>query len=67
MPELPEAQVVVLRKMKKLAPEFHRHIAASQVRGRVVRQGDQVLIYEVAETIPEGRVLVAESTRFEFV
>lgn len=60
------AEVVVLRKVKKLAPDFHRHILRSKILGQEVGVGDKLLVYEVVETHPEGRVKIGENTRVEF-
>jgi hypothetical protein len=62
----PLAEVVVLRKTKRLAPEFHRHIVQGKLQGQEISQGEKVLVYEVQETVPEGRVRVGPSTRLEF-
>ncbi len=64
--EIPEAQVVVLTKTKKFAPDFHRHILRSKVQGQVVGAGDRILVYLIKETVPAGRVKVVESTNLEF-
>lgn len=56
-----------MRKLKKLAPDFHRHIAIAQARGKVLSPGDRLLVYEVTETVPDGPVLVTENTYFQFV
>jgi hypothetical protein len=64
--EVPVAQVVVLNKIKRFAPDFHRHIVKGKIQGQVVREGDTVLVYQVAETVPAGQVQVTEQTRIEF-
>lgn len=61
-----EACVVVLRKVKRLAPDFHQHIVKGKTPGSVLRKGDHLLVYEVQETVPEGPVLVTDNTQFEF-
>ncbi|MEN6518486.1 MAG: universal stress protein [Methanospirillum sp.] len=62
-----EAEAVVLRKRKRLAPGFHRHIAQSRLLGTTVQEGDRVLVYDVVETMPDGRpVRVTERTRLDF-
>jgi len=61
-----EAQVIVLKKVKPLAPEFHRHIVRGRLLGQIVQVGQRHLVYEVQETIPSGPVLVTNRTRFEF-
>ncbi|TDA65698.1 MAG: hypothetical protein D9V47_12910 [Clostridia bacterium] len=62
-----QAKIVVLRKLKKLAPDFHRHIAVAQAQGKMLAPGDSVLVYEVAETVPAGPVLVTKHTQFNFI
>jgi hypothetical protein len=64
--DAPEAQVVVLRKVKRLAPGFHRHILLGKIRGQTIQEGDRILVYKVEETTPPGPVLVTEQTRLEF-
>lgn len=64
--QLPEADVVVLRKVKRLAPDFHQHIVSSQMRGNMVQQGDRLLVYKVDKTVPNGPVMVSERTLVEF-
>ena len=66
MAEALPAQELVLRKLKPMAPPFHRHIARSKLLGTTCRVGDQVVIYEVAGTVPEGVVLVTEETVIRF-
>jgi hypothetical protein len=60
-----KAELVVLRKAKRFAPEFHRHMLPGRIRGQVVKVGDKVLVYEVEETVPEGPVEVTDSTKLE--
>jgi nucleotide-binding universal stress UspA family protein len=62
-----DAEAVVLRKRKALAPGFHRHIARSRLLGTTVQRGDRVLVYDIAETLPDGGpVRVTERTRLDF-
>jgi len=63
---LPEAQVVVLRKVKRLAPDFHRHILKGKIVGQELKKGQRILVYEVVETVPSGLVRVTEKTQLEF-
>lgn len=62
---LPEAEVVVLSKKKRFAPDFHRHMLRGRMQGSVVKADDVVLIYKVDETVPVGPVRVTERTRLE--
>ena len=57
---------MVFRKVKMLAPDFHRNILKSRISGTEVEKGQKLLVYEVIETRPEGRVLVGERTKLEF-
>lgn len=65
MPSVTDGEVVVLRKFKRLAPDFHRHMLPGKLRGQEVKKGDRFLAYEVEETIPPGPVVVTEFTRLE--
>jgi nucleotide-binding universal stress UspA family protein len=60
------ADLVVMKKIRRFAPDFHRNIVGPKLIGRVVRKGDRVMMYEVVETAPPGPVLVLEQTRVEF-
>ncbi len=60
-----EAEVVVMHKTRKFAPDFHRHMLRGKIQGKIVQAGDRILIYEVDETIPAGPVQVTERTRLE--
>ncbi len=61
-----DASLVILKKVKRLAPNFHQHIVKGQAQGSTVQKGDRLLVYEVQETVPEGPVFVTDNTRFEF-
>ena len=52
--------------MKSLAPPFHRHIVRGKLMGKTCQAGDVVVVYEVVETRPEGKVEVTEETIFHF-
>jgi hypothetical protein len=64
--EAPPARELVLRKTKPMAPPFHRHIARSKLVGTICRAGDQVVVYQITSTVPEGTVLVTEETILRF-
>ena len=66
MSEFPEAIEVTLIKVRPLAPPFHRHIARSQLLGKAWRAGDRIVVYEIAETIPEGTVVVTNNSVLHF-
>jgi len=63
---IPDARVVVFTKLKRFAPDFHRHILKGKVMGQVVRPGEKVLIYEVTETVPPGAVRITQTSHIEF-
>lgn len=66
MSEIPEAQRVMLRNSKPLAPPFHRHIAKARLMDRTCRAGDRVVIYDVVATEPDGTVRVTSATELQF-
>jgi hypothetical protein len=63
---IPDAQVVVFTKIKRFAPDFHRHILKGKIMNQVVRSGEKILVYEVTETVPPGTVRVTQASHFEF-
>jgi hypothetical protein len=36
------------------------------IRDSAIKAGDRMLVYEVNETVPDGRVMVTDKTVFEF-
>ena len=66
MAEIPEARAVTLRKLRPLAPPFHRHIARAKLAGCPCRVGDRVVVYEVTATDPPGEVQVTARTVLQF-
>jgi hypothetical protein len=64
--EIPRAREVTLRKVRPLAPAFHRHIARARLVGATCRVGDRVVVYEVVGTVPEGEVAVSDETLIRF-
>ncbi len=66
MLEYPDAAVVVLRETQHLVPQFHQYVARLRARGRVVKRGDQLIVYRVDSTVPEGPVRVTDTTHFVF-
>jgi hypothetical protein len=60
------AREIKLRKFKPLAPSFHQHIVKSKLRGTICQVGDRVVVYEIVETNPKGKVTVTEETLFLF-
>jgi len=67
MNEFPNAREVTLKKLKPLAPFFHRHIARSRLIGRCCTVGDRVVVYEVLNIQPHGMAVVTDQTLFRFV
>jgi hypothetical protein len=63
---IPEANSITLRNRKPLAPPFHRHIAKSKLVNKTCKVGDNVLIYDIVATEPDGQVRVTRATRFQF-
>lgn len=63
---IPEAEIVVLHKKKRMAPDFHQHILKSKIQGQIVSTGEKILVYEVLETVPPQKVRVNENTILEF-
>jgi len=66
MNSVQEAISITLRSRKPFAPPFHRHIAKSKLMNKTCQIGEQVVIYEIVKTEPEGPVLVTNVTHFEF-
>ena len=66
MNELPKALEIHLRKLKPLAPPFHQHIAKSKLLGNPCQIGDKIVVYEVTNTVPGGRVIVTQETVIHF-
>jgi nucleotide-binding universal stress UspA family protein len=66
VPNHAEADRVVLKKINRFAPDFHRHILKSRITGQTIQKGDRILIYEVKETHPTGNVRVTDRTSLEF-
>jgi hypothetical protein len=66
MTDVPEAREVRLRKVRPMAPPFHRHIARARLLGGTCRVGQRVIVYEVTATDPEGEVRVTDRTVLVF-
>ena len=66
MNEIPAAQEITLRELNPLAPFFHRHIARGKLVGKSCQVGDRVVVFEIADTVPKGRVWVTKHTLFRF-
>ena len=66
MAEFSRALEVRLRKIRPMAPPFHQHIARKKMLGRLLQNGDRIVVYEVVETVPGGPVLVTEDTLIRY-
>ena len=66
MNDAADAELIVLRSRKPLAPPFHRHIAKSKLMEQTCRVGDRIVIYDVVATEPQGLVRVTRATHFQF-
>jgi nucleotide-binding universal stress UspA family protein len=63
---IPEATHIRFKKIKKLAPNFHRHILQSKIVGQIVEVGEKILVYEVLDISPVSPALVTKNTILEF-
>jgi nucleotide-binding universal stress UspA family protein len=63
---IPDAEMIVLKKIKRFAPDFHRHILKSRIIGQEIKNGDRIMVYEVEDTRPSGTVRVTDRTSLEF-
>jgi len=63
---IPEASSITLRSRKPLAPPFHRHIARGKLMDKICKVGDNVIIYDIVATEPDGEVRVTRATCFQF-
>lgn len=66
MSDARNANSVTLRNRKPLTPPFHRHIARSKLMNKTCQVGDQIIMYDVVATEPNGEVRVTAATQFEF-
>ncbi len=64
--QAPLAREVTLRKLRSLAPPFHRHIARSRLVGTICQVGQRVVVYEIVRTDPPGPVEVTAETLLHF-
>ena len=61
-----KAKEISLKKTKTFAPPFHHHIARKKLLNNSWQKGDRVIIYEIIDTVPEGKVLVTGDTIIRF-
>ena len=60
------AKSISLKNTKTFAPPFHTHIARKKLLNNTWQKGDKVIIYEITETVPDGKVIVTEDTIIRF-
>jgi len=60
------AELISLKNTKAFAPPFHTHIARKKLLNNTWQKGDKVIIYEIIDTVPDGRVIVTEDTIIQF-
>ncbi len=61
-----EAEKIVFRKVKRLAPSFHQNILKSKILGEILENGQKILVYKVKEIFPQSPALITEKTVIEF-
>jgi hypothetical protein len=66
MSETVIAKEITLKKTKSFAPPFHHHIARKKLINEKWQKGDQIIIYEIEGTVPDGKVLVTKDTIIHF-
>jgi len=66
MPEFPQAEEVWLRKLKRITPKFHQHIAFSKMKKEPFAAGDEIAGYVVERTVPEGKLIASEQTAVHY-
>ena len=64
--KVPDAEVIVLKKIKRMAPDFHKHILKGKIQDKILNKGDKFMVYEVTETVPSEAVRVTKNTLLEF-
>lgn len=60
------ARIVVLKQVETQVPLFYRYAARLKSRGKVVRPGDLLIEYQVDSTVPDGPVVVTDTTEIVF-
>lgn len=61
-----EAEIIVLKKIKRMAPDFHKHIVKSKIQDQILNVGENFMVYQVVETVPSETVKVTDKTLIEF-
>ena len=62
----PDAQIIFLKQTRLGPNELNRAAVQDRAMGCVVDSGDDISSFQVYTTMPEGPVLVTNSTRFVF-
>jgi len=62
----PDARIIFLKQTRIGCIELTRQAAQQRARGCVVTTGDQLSAYLVGMTVPDGPVLVTDTTKFVF-
>ncbi len=62
----PDAQIIFLKQTRLGLNDLNRLAVHERALGCVVEQGDDLASFQVYTTMPEGPVLVTDSTRFVF-
>lgn len=62
----PDARIIFLTQTRIGCCELTRQAAQQRARGCVVNTGDQLSAYQVGTTVPDGPVLVTETTQFVY-
>ena len=62
----PDAKIIFLKQTRVRCSDLNRMAVRQGSMGCVVNPGDQLSAYQVDVTVPEGPVLVTDTTRFVF-
>ncbi|MFX1480629.1 MAG: universal stress protein [Promethearchaeota archaeon] len=62
-----KAEQVTFHKTKRLAPNFHKNILISKIKGEILEEGQNILVYEVKKILPKSPGLVTEDTELKFI
>lgn len=62
----PDARIIFLTQTRVGSADLARQAAQQRARGCVVNTGDQLSAYQVRTTVPDGPVLVTDTTKFVY-
>jgi len=62
----PDAQIIFLKQTRLGSSDLNQVAVHDRAMGCVVNSGDQISAFQVYTTMPDGPVLVTNSTRFVF-